>query len=184
MDMNKKQGFTLVELLVVVVIIAILTAAAIPMYEKATRKAQFVQVQTTLRALMQDIDAYTMENGYDTGDWSSLIQSVNCKSTNSNWGQFFCNTDEGTYWTNGGNGTVHVNFIPNGNMFVNSSGGTYSFTKTIGQPWTWTNNGNIPGPYQRPTYTETFQMFCDWWINTGGKPVSGNAASVANASCK
>lgn len=181
--MKSKQGFTLVELLVVVVIIAILTAAAVPMYEKASRKAQFVQVQTTLRALMQDIDAYTMENGYDTGAWSSLIQSVNCQST-TGWGQ--CKTDEGLYWTNISNGAININFVPSSKLFVNSNNSGYVFIKSIGQPWTWTNIGTSSDShyYPVPSYNETFQMFCDWWINNGGKAVSGNAASVANASCK
>ena len=181
--MKKKQGFTLVELLVVVVIIAILTAAAIPMYEKATRKAQFVQVQTTLRALMQDVDTYTMENGYDTGDWNSLIQSVNCKSTTS-WGQ--CSTDEGLYWTRlENNNVISINFVPSSKLFVNSKNSGYTFVKSIGQPWTWTNSmSRLREYYPVPAYDETFQMFCDWWINTGGRPASNEAKTVADASCK
>lgn len=181
--MKTRQGFTLIELLVVVLIIGILSAAALPMYEKATRKAHFVQVQTTLTALMRDIDVYTMENGYDTGNWNSLIQSVNCKST-SNWGQ--CNTDEGSYWTHlEKNNAISINFVPSSKLFVNSKNSGYTFVKSIGQPWTWTNSMSyLREYYPVPTYDENSQLFCDWWIKQGGRPVSGSAKTLADANCK
>ena len=41
---QKQQGFTLIELMVVVTIIAILVSIALPNYQKYTRKARFAEV--------------------------------------------------------------------------------------------------------------------------------------------
>lgn len=181
----KKRGFTLIELLVVVLIIGILTAAAVPMYEKATRKAQFVQVQSTLTAMMREADAYAMENAYDNGI-HNLELPIQCKSTNDYYIWHQCIMDEGTYFFSGVNGTIYVSFTPKSTVFINPNNGTFSFSKSIGGNWTWVNQ--TPGSYgfstPQPTYNETFQMFCDWWINTGGRPVSGAAKTVVDANCK
>lgn len=179
------SGFTLIELLVVVLIIGILSAIAVPMYEKSTRKAHFVQVQTTLNTLMRDIDVYTMENGYDTADIQNLSDSMNCNSYNYNWDFHLCNRDEGSYWTNGGGGTIHLSFQPKSNLFVTSSGkDVYSFTKKMGEPWTWSNAGHSAWGQMVKEDNETLQLFCEWWIKMGGKAVSGAAKTLTDAHCK
>ena len=68
MDM-KRQAFTLIELLIVIVIIGILATLAIPQYQNITRKAQAAEAKAELRALSDAIWHYYVESGRMPRDW-------------------------------------------------------------------------------------------------------------------
>ena len=63
MFVKNNRAFTLIELLVVVLIIGILSAIALPQYQKAVIKARAVELQTLTRALATAQAAYFMANG-------------------------------------------------------------------------------------------------------------------------
>ena len=61
--MQNKKGFTLLELLVVVLIIGILAGIALPQYQKAVHKARMTEAVIRLKSLRNGIDMWLLEHG-------------------------------------------------------------------------------------------------------------------------
>ncbi len=55
---GNQRGFTLIELMIVVAIIGILAAIAIPLYSNVTQKSRIARVQADLRALASAVTMY------------------------------------------------------------------------------------------------------------------------------
>ncbi len=64
---NSRSAFTLIELMVVVVIVGILAAIAIPVYSSATRKAKLSEAKIILKQIRQCNELFYMNNGYYFG---------------------------------------------------------------------------------------------------------------------
>ena len=58
-----KLGFTLIEVLVVVLIIAVLTAVAMPMYKRAVLKSRFSTVMPMAKSVADAQEIYYLNNG-------------------------------------------------------------------------------------------------------------------------
>ncbi len=73
---KNKQAFTLVELLVVVLIIGVLSAIAIPIYQGAIDKSRWSTLLAPAKALQTAQMAAYMENGAYADDMSALVLSL------------------------------------------------------------------------------------------------------------
>ena len=60
--LKNRKGFTLIELMIVVAIIAILAAIALPQYKKFQLKAKTAEAKTNLGAIRTAEEAYSAEN--------------------------------------------------------------------------------------------------------------------------
>ncbi len=61
---NHKLGFTLLELLVVVLIIGILASIALPQYRKSVEKAKLSEALINLKTIEESVDRYLLLNGF------------------------------------------------------------------------------------------------------------------------
>jgi prepilin-type N-terminal cleavage/methylation domain-containing protein len=60
---SKRAGFTLVEIMIVVAIIALLAAIAVPGFLRARKRSQASKVLNDLRLISGAVDQYAIENG-------------------------------------------------------------------------------------------------------------------------
>jgi type IV pilus assembly protein PilE len=61
-DKARQTGFTLIELMITVVVIAILAAVALPSYQSYIRQARRVEAQASLIDLQQDLEKWRVNN--------------------------------------------------------------------------------------------------------------------------
>ncbi len=80
----KNQASTLIEMLVVVLIIGILAAIAVPQYQKAVMKSRFTQLKILASAIAQAQEEYYLANGEYASDINSLSISIPVDDTKYN----------------------------------------------------------------------------------------------------
>jgi prepilin-type N-terminal cleavage/methylation domain-containing protein len=77
----KQSAFTLVEIMIVVAIIALLAAIAVPGFLRARKRSQASRILNDLRLIDAAVDQYGIENnkasgaGVGTADWTSYLKS-------------------------------------------------------------------------------------------------------------
>ena len=81
-ELNKKRGgFTLVEIMIVVAIIALLAAIAVPGFLRARKRSQATRILNDLRMIDSAVDQYAIETNRKTADgvlvkdWTSYLKS-------------------------------------------------------------------------------------------------------------
>ena len=77
---NKRAGFTLVEIMIVVAIIALLAAIAVPGFLRARKRSQASKIINDLRLVDAAVDQYAIERGKKTddpvlvADWTAYVK--------------------------------------------------------------------------------------------------------------
>jgi prepilin-type N-terminal cleavage/methylation domain-containing protein len=77
---SRRGGFTLVEIMIVVAIIALLAAIAVPGFLRARKRSQASRILNDLRMIDAAVDQYAIETNRSTGnvvntqDWTSYLK--------------------------------------------------------------------------------------------------------------
>ena len=77
---SKRGGFTLVEIMIVVAIIALLAAIAVPGFLRARKRSQATRILNDLRMIDSAVDQYAIETNRSTGnpvkvtDWTNYLK--------------------------------------------------------------------------------------------------------------
>jgi prepilin-type N-terminal cleavage/methylation domain-containing protein len=74
---TKLAGFTLVEIMIVVAIIALLAAIAVPGFLRARKRSQASKILNDLRLIDGAVDQYAIETARKTGDVVSVVDWTN-----------------------------------------------------------------------------------------------------------
>lgn len=77
--MKRNKGFTLIELMVVIVIIGILVAIAMPNFVASQKRAKFASVKANARVLQTAVETYNIDNGNYPDRISSIKSSGSYK---------------------------------------------------------------------------------------------------------
>ncbi len=80
----RQGGFTLVEIMIVVAVIALLAAIAVPGFMRARKRSQASRILNDLRFIDSAVDQYALENGKASGAPVSTIDWTHYLKPNTN----------------------------------------------------------------------------------------------------
>ena len=69
---HRRAGFTLIEIMIVVAIIALLAAIAVPNFQRARKRIHATRILEDLRVLEYALDRWAIENNKEAGDTAAF----------------------------------------------------------------------------------------------------------------
>lgn len=91
--MKKQNGFTLIELMIVVAIIGVLSAIAVPAYKNYVKSSEAATGLSTVRALLTNIDMYEQDNSAFPSNDIAGFTAIGAASDMSHLGTLSLTTD-------------------------------------------------------------------------------------------
>lgn len=110
----KKQGFTLVEIMIVVAIIGLLAAIGIPSFKKARQGAMQKSAINNTRLINSAVDQYAMDQGLTDGATvapSSYLEYIKGGTNSLSVGSVDAPTDSGTVGTDLEASTIYADLF-------------------------------------------------------------------------
>lgn len=134
--MKKQKGFTLIELMIVVAIIGVLSAIAVPAYQDYVARSSVTSAVGTVRALLTNADLYSQSNTASTVDMGDIGGSADMNSLGT-----LAASIEGAGAASNAESTITFTFAAG-----NAASGSIVYSKTPITPWECTNSTspNVP----------------------------------------
>jgi general secretion pathway protein G len=147
---NRKSGFTLVEILIVVIILGILAAIVIPQFTNASTEARWSSTASLLQTLRSQIELYKLQHGDALPD---LIAGTDNSANTGNWVVF---TGQTTFGTNNYgpymqqvpknpmNGLSTIEDLAQGGTPAGGNGWAYDYNTGNGTGKIWATDQAVP----------------------------------------
>jgi prepilin-type N-terminal cleavage/methylation domain-containing protein len=138
--MRNRKGFTLVELMVVILIVGILAAVAIPLMQGRISKAKWSEANATAGTIRTAVRAYVAETSVTTASTNLTGKALSDATTQSRLG-FSTNDLNGTYFAPANYVITSID-ATTGNPLITISGQTtVPGSATLAANGTWTITG-------------------------------------------
>lgn len=127
---TNQKGFTLIELMIVVAIIGVLSAIAIPAYKDYVAKSAVTSAVGTVKSLLTNADLYTQNNTASTSSLPDLGAAGGMNSLGT-----ITATIQGAGAVSTATSTITFTFDAG-----NAAAGNIAYTRTPNTPWSCANN--------------------------------------------
>ena len=126
--MKRDKGITLIELLIVIVIIGILAAIAVPMYTNYMQRARRADAKTALEQLRAAQEMFRAEKGSYSLDLAELVNTFGVPNVSGDYNIMLINTGANAFLAEGRPTTARQ--LSDGSLFINQDG-----VKTPADKW-------------------------------------------------
>lgn len=115
-----RRGITLIELMIVIVVVGVLAAVAIPTYTNYMMRARRADAKTALEQLRASQEMFRAERGVYSTDLTQLVNSWGVSATAGDYGLIFIVANVNSFTVEAQ--PARARQVPDGSLFINQNG--------------------------------------------------------------